>query len=665
MTGAPVAADVSAMPRFSAFSWLRAPAWLRVVLASRKARVGVGILSFLVVVSIVAPFVVRQPGVATGVRFTHPSWRFPFGTTNEGFDVFAQVIYGGRLTLLTIAGATTIAMTIAVSMGLLAGTLGGRVDALTSAITNTFLVIPMLPMAILVAGMLPRSQHTKLATVAMIAFATWAAEARVLRAQALALRERDFMAAAAVAGERRFRLAFVELLPCMAGRIAAGFFFVAIQSMTVEATLDYLAGLSRGHFALGDTTGNTWASVLANAQNDSALLTGAWWHFLFPGLALLLLATGLVLTMYGLEELADPRTRTRRLRRRRGARMRELLGVRLRLRPRLPRRYPTPVRRLSRLSLAERLNELGADAAAVARLLARRLPLYAFALWIALSVCYLIPQLTSRALSTRNPQPVSPANYTHFLGQIMTGHVDQSIPGIASRVWISLPFSLLLVGAGTLLAFFVGCAIGMIAGWRRNSLFDGLSTTTTAALWATPTFVLAGLAVYFVALELRWFPIQWAYSPSLSPSWSWRFAGSVFRHAQLPTLVLFVSSLGFWVLSMRNVITSVANEEYVAFARVKGLRESRIMVSYAGRNALLPVVTGLGVAFGMAIGGIPAVEAIFSYPGGGWQLQQAAMAGNFPLMQAIFICIAVSVVLVNLLADVFQVLLDPRLRRSA
>jgi peptide/nickel transport system permease protein len=631
---------------------MRGPAWLRLLLANRQAKVGIGILGFLVLVAIAAPLLAHDPSVSTGVRIAYPSWRFPFGTTNEGFDVFAQVVYGGRLTLLTVGGATAIAMTLAIAMGLLAGTFGGWVDQLTSALTNTFLVIPMLPMAILVAGVLPRSQNTTLVTIGMIALATWAAEARVLRAQALALRERDFIAAALLGGEGRFRLAFAELLPCMASRIAAGFFFVAIQSMVVQATLDYLAALSRGRFALGDVGGSTWASMLATAQNNLALLTGTWWHFLFPALALMLLATGLVLTMHGLEELADPRLRLPSGRRR---------GLRLRL-PRLPRRRPPAAARLPREPLGEALHRLWRVASTVVRVLAARFLIYALALWIALTVCYALPQLTSRAMSTRNPQPVSPAGYAHFLGQILTGHVDQGVPGVSSVLWNALPFSLVLVGVGTLLAFVVGVWLGIVAGWRRGGFVDGLATTATAALWATPGFVLAGLAVYFLALELGWFPIQWAYDVALVPSWSWEFVASAFRHAQLPILVLFVSSLGFWALSTRNVMTSVVNEEYVTLARVKGLSESRIMFRYAGRNALLPVVTGFAVAFGMAIGGIPAIESIFSYPGGGWQMQQAAMAGNFPLVQAIFICIAVFVVVVNLAADVLQVLLDPRLR---
>ncbi len=113
---------------------------------------------------------------------------------------------------------------------------------------------------------------------------------------------------------------------------------------------------------------------------------------------------------------------------------------------------------------------------------------------------------------------------------------------------------------------------------------------------------------------------------------------------------------------MRTVTLGVANDDYVMFARAKGLSEPRIMLRYAGRNALLPTLTGFAVAFAFAIGGVPALEEVFSYSGGGWELQQAAITGNLPLVQALVVAIALAVVIVNLLVDVAQVLLDPRLR---
>ena len=143
------------------------------------------------------------------------------------------------------------------------GRLPGRADTVLSAVTGIFLAFPILPLAIVVAGVLPQGRHTAVATMLMIGLGSWAAEARVLRAQALALRSTDFVAGAVVIGERRARIVLFEFIPNMAGRIAAGAFFIAIQAMVALATLDFLASLSRGRFALGDTNGSTWGSLLA------------------------------------------------------------------------------------------------------------------------------------------------------------------------------------------------------------------------------------------------------------------------------------------------------------------------------------------------------------------------------------------------------------------
>jgi peptide/nickel transport system permease protein len=213
-----------------------------------------------------------------------------------------------------------------------------------------------------------------------------------------------------------------------------------------------------------------------------------------------------------------------------------------------------------------------------------------------------------------------------------------------------------------LIAFTVGGLLGLLAAWKRGGHFDRWVTTGTAVLWTVPAFALAGLALEFFGVTWRLFPVQWAYDIDLQPAWTWTFATSAVRHAELPLIVLVVASIGLWVLSVRTITLGVANDDYVHFARAKGLSESRTMFHYAGRNALLPALTGLAVAFSLALGGVPALEEVFSYSGGGFALQQAATAGNLVLVQALVVAFAIAVVVVNLLVDAAQVLLDPRLR---
>jgi peptide/nickel transport system permease protein len=619
------------------------------LVANRYARVGLVLLGIVVAGALAGPSAAPGDGsleaMLTG-RNTGPSWAHLFGTTTQGNDVLSQVLKAAPLTLELVGGATLIGLALAVLVGIGGGAIGGRLDAAFAALTGIFLAIPLLPLAIVFAGALPRGQHTALATMAMVGLGTWAAEARVLRAQAMALRTSDFAAAAFATGERRLRIVLVELLPNMGSRVAAGFFFVAIQATIALATLDYLASLSRGRFALGDTNGATWGSLLAVAQVNEALLTGSWWSFTFPALALLATAAGLVLTMYGLEQLADPRLRIGGP----GWRLRELVQLRL------PHR-PEPG------SPGPRLRAAGAAVPHLARHLARRLPVYALALWVCVSIAYTLPRLAWHGRLTA-PPPTGTfwGGYAHFLHELVTLHAGLGVQGVGTSVRDTLPYSLVLVGTSTLVAFAIGSLLGLLASGRRGGHFDAAVTTGTAVLWTVPTFALAGIAMELLGVRWQLFPIQWAYGLDVDPSWTWRFAASAFRHAQLPFLVLTVTSIGLWVLSMRTVSVSVANDDFVHFARAKGLSERRIMLRYAGRNALLPALTGFAVAFSLAIGGVPALEEVFSYSGGGFALQQAAMTGNLPLVQALVVAIAISVVVVNVLVDVAQVALDPRLR---
>jgi peptide/nickel transport system permease protein len=620
------------------------------LLQNKSACVGLALLGLVAGVALIGPLVAPGDGSLLSMlsgRDAPPSWPHPFGTTREGHDVLSQVLTAAPLTLELIVGATAIALVLAVGCGCAAGAFPGRADTVLSAVTGIFLALPILPLAIVVAGVVPRGRHTAFATMLMIGLGSWAAEARVLRAQALNLRSTDFVAGAVAIGESRTRIVLFEFIPNMAGRIAAGAFFIAIQAMVALATLDFLASLSRGRFALGDTDGSTWGSLLAVAQVDEALLRGSWWIFTFPALALLVTAAGLVLTMYGIEQLADPRlayTSAPRPRR---------SSLRFRIRPRRPCfRSPLPA-----------IASFAAALPYVARYIVRRLPIYALALWVAVTVAYALPRLAWRG-SLSAPPPRGPfwSGYGRFLREIATGHLDLHAPGVAATIESSLPFSLALVGTATLFAFAIGGLLGLIAAWHRGGRFDRCVTTGTAVLWTVPAFALAGLALEFLGVQWHLFPVQWAYDIDLQPAWTWTFATSAFRHAELPLIVLIVASVGLWVLSVRTITLGVANDDYVHFARAKGLSEARTMFHYAGRNALLPALTGLAVAFSLALGGVPALEAVFSYSGGGFALQQAAMSGNLVLVQALVVSFAVAVVVVNLLADAAQVLLDPRLR---
>jgi len=289
---------------------LAVPGWLRLLLSTPKGRVGVFIVFGMVAVGLAAPLIVAG---SKGVDFSlidarqAPSWHHPFGTTDQGSDVFAQVVWGARRSLALGAAAGAIATVIATVLGVFAAYAGGIVDDVLSLITNVFFVIPTIPLLIDVTAFL----HTRgaLTMTLVIALTLWAFEARVLRGQALSLRNRDFVLAAKVAGESTWRIVFGELLPNMISRIAAAFVLVFYIAILVDAGLEFLG--------LGDMSKASWGVALYWATVNSSMLQGEWWAFVFPGLAIGITVLGLTLILAGIDEVSNPRLRTIRAPRRR------------------------------------------------------------------------------------------------------------------------------------------------------------------------------------------------------------------------------------------------------------------------------------------------------------------------------------------------------------
>jgi peptide/nickel transport system permease protein len=226
----------------------------------------------------------------------------------------------------------------------------------------------------------------------------------------------------------------------------------------------------------------------------------------------------------------------------------------------------------------------------------------------------------------------------------------------------TLPYSIFLVGVAFLLSFVVGTAVGMVAAWRRGRFVDSWIVPGFMVLSAFPAFFTSLLGLYIFGLKLHWFPIQHAYDTGLSPGLNWTFLSSAFRHAQLPILVILGAFAGGWVLNMRTVMINTISEDYVTLAQAKGLRDRRVMTRYAGRNAILPPLNGFAALFASAVGGLVFIEYVFSYPGAGLTLQQAVLGNDYPLAQALLVVLSVCVILANLLMDVLNLVLDPRLR---
>jgi peptide/nickel transport system permease protein len=281
--------------------WLRLPGWLVLLLRNPKSRFGIAVVAFMVIVAVISPLIsVKHPTDFNLLAAKQaPSWHHLFGTTDQGSDIFSQVVLGARRSLILGAAAAVLATVLASVLGILAAYSGGIVDEIINFFTNIFLVIPTIPLLIVISSYLKSRGMTTM--ILVLGLTLWAFEARILRGQALSLRSRDFVQAAKVAGESTWRIVFTELMPNMISRIAAAFVLVFYIALLVDAGLEFLG--------LGDTTHVSWGMVLYWAQNNSTVLQGEWWPFLFPGLALALTVVGLVFLLAGIDEVSNPRLR--------------------------------------------------------------------------------------------------------------------------------------------------------------------------------------------------------------------------------------------------------------------------------------------------------------------------------------------------------------------
>ena len=317
----------------------------------------------------------------------------------------------------------------------------------------------------------------------------------------------------------------------------------------------------------------------------------------------------------------------------------------------------------------------------------RRLIFYIVAAWVALTINFFIPRAMPgnavESIMSKFPN-LQPAAYRAIEAMLGVGHpgsighqywaylvdvshlnlgtsVSQFPAQVSTLLGEALPWTIVLVGTATVIAFLVGTALGIAAGWRHGGGLDRV-LPGLMFLQAIPYFFFALILLELFAVKVHVFPIAQGYGQGLIPGWHWDFISSAVYHSLLPALTIVLTSIAGWMLQMRNVMITTISEDYVVAAQAKGLSKSRIIYTYAARNALLPQLQGFGLALGFVVSGAVVMEIVFSYPGIGYNLVQAVGAKDFPLMQALFLVITFAVLIANLLIDMIIVLFDPRAR---
>lgn len=324
--------------------------------------------------------------------------------------------------------------------------------------------------------------------------------------------------------------------------------------------------------------------------------------------------------------------------------------------------------------------------------LLRKLALLIFTLWIAATLNFILPRLVPGdpvgAMMAKYQGQLTPAaadalrvayglneggnalqQYAHYLGNLVRGDFGLSISQFPTPViqviGVAAPWTLGLIGVTTIFAFVLGSGLGLYSAWKRGTPLADWMPPVALFLNSMPYFWFALLLVYLFALKGDVFPLSGNLDPFVGDAFTAKWWSSLLRHTTLPALTIIVTAAGGWLITMRNNVMGVMGEDYLAFARAKGLTEGRILGRYVLKNALLPSLTSFGMALGFVVGGSFLVEIVFSYPGLGFYLFSAVTSLDYPLMQAIFLMIAAAVLIANFVVDLLYTVLDPRVRDGA
>jgi peptide/nickel transport system permease protein len=224
-----------------------------------------------------------------------------------------------------------------------------------------------------------------------------------------------------------------------------------------------------------------------------------------------------------------------------------------------------------------------------------------------------------------------------------------------------LPWTLLLQGVTSITVPAFGILMGILAGWKRGTRYDIAVTMSAIVVYAIPYYWLALMFQYIFGYQLRLFPISQALTPGANYGSFLEYVADVLWHLTLPVLAVTLTAYASYTLVTRNSMVDILEEDFMFVARAKGLPERTIM-KHAMRNALLPPLTMLAIRLGHMVGGSVITETVFSYPGVGYLIYESIMFKDYPVMNAAFFMLSITVIAANFAADLMYAVVDPRIR---
>lgn len=323
------------------------------------------------------------------------------------------------------------------------------------------------------------------------------------------------------------------------------------------------------------------------------------------------------------------------------------------------------------------------------RYFTRKLTWFVVAIFIALVINFILPRLMPgdpasvlvyqmgnidpdsltairAAFGVDTDQPLV-QQFVTYISSLAQGNLGISVSHYPAKVSTvlakSIPWTIGLVGVATIFSFIIGTVLGVEIAWKRDKVWASGILGSFLFVRSFPFFWFGLVLVYFFSFRNPIFPLGGGADFYIANRQSWEFLKSVIAHGFLPAMTIAITSLGYWLMLMRNNMFNVMAEDYITVAHAKGLSTRRIKYSYAARNAIIPSVTGFAMQLGFVVGGSLMTEMVFSYPGVGFMLYQAVQQRDYPLIQGIFLFISLSVLFANFLADVLIIALDPRIRR--
>ena len=255
--------------------------------------------------------------------------------------------------------------------------------------------------------------------------------------------------------------------------------------------------------------------------------------------------------------------------------------------------------------------------------------------------------------------------YIDYIIGILSGNLGKSI-SLAQPVTLilmyAIPWTVFIVSISLMVSFSIGIVAGMYMAYRRGGLLDKALSIFASVTSGFPSYAIGVLLAITLGVKFKIFPYRGAYDYWVKPGFNLEFIVSVFSHAILPVMTYVVTTVGGWMLAMKSSTTSVLGEYYVKTAEARGLPDRRIILTYVGRNAILPLFTRLTISLGYMFGGVVFIETIFSYPGIGRYLSVSISRRDYILMSGCFLVTTVAVIAANFLADLLYSKLDPRIK---